>query len=166
MKFLIRKLTEIEDLILVLMLVSMILLASSQIVLRNLFDAGIVWVDPLLQVMVLWIGLIGAMVASRDNRHIRIDLLGEILNKNTHLLIQTFVGQFCAWICFIIAGYGAKWVWSDYIDELPGFSIFPAWLLEVIIPFAFAIIGIRYFVLSLCWATLLRRRLRQLGRRK
>ncbi|MFT5505966.1 MAG: TRAP-type C4-dicarboxylate transport system permease small subunit [Gammaproteobacteria bacterium] len=165
MKSLIHKLTRIEDIILVSMLVSMILLASSQIILRNLFDAGIVWADPLLRVMVLWIGLIGAMVASRDNRHIRIDLLGRSLNKNTHLSIQVFVGQFCAWVCFIIAGYGAKWVWSDYIDGLPGFSIFPAWLLEVIIPFAFAVIGIRYFMLSICWASLLRRRLRQLGRR-
>jgi TRAP-type C4-dicarboxylate transport system permease small subunit len=57
----------------------MISLAFAQIVLRNGFDGGIVWADSLLRIMVLWIALIGAVVASRDQRHINIDLISRFL---------------------------------------------------------------------------------------
>ena len=39
---------RVEDFILALLLTAMILLASAQIVLRNLFDSSLFWGDPLL----------------------------------------------------------------------------------------------------------------------
>ena len=41
----------------------------------------------------LWLGLIGATVATRNNKHIHIDLLSRLFEPNTHRLIQSFVGQ-------------------------------------------------------------------------
>ena len=70
-----QRLHRAEDALLVLLLSAMIVLAATQIMLRNFFDSGFVWIDPLLRVLVLWLGLIGATVATRNNRHIRIDLL-------------------------------------------------------------------------------------------
>ena len=70
---------RIEDLLLVGLLLSMISIAFTQIVLRNGFDGGIAWADSLLRIMVLWIALIGALVASRDQRHINIDLISRFL---------------------------------------------------------------------------------------
>lgn len=143
-----------EDSILVLLLCSMILLASTQILLRNLFDFGIVWADPLLRVMVLWLGLVGATVASRDNKHIRIDLLSDFFKKRTHQLIQCLVGLFSGAICLIIAWHGMRWVRLDYLDELAGFAGIPAWMLEVIVPVSFALIGLRYCLLAISWGRL------------
>ena len=40
-----------------LILTAMIVLAATQIVLRNLFDSGIIWGDAALRVAVLWVGL-------------------------------------------------------------------------------------------------------------
>lgn len=152
------KLTKIlhrlEDSVLVILLSSMILLASTQILLRNLFDFGIVWADPLLRVMVLWLGLVGATVASRDNKHIRIDLLSNLFKKRTHQVIQCFVGIFSAAICLIIAWYGMQWVRLDYLDQLIGFAGIPAWMLEVIVPISFGLIGLRYCLLAICWGRL------------
>ncbi|MBK6758569.1 MAG: hypothetical protein IPG70_13625 [Moraxellaceae bacterium] len=54
---------RLEDSILVALLLAMIVLAVTQIALRNGFDTGITWADALLRVMVLWIALLGAMVA-------------------------------------------------------------------------------------------------------
>jgi TRAP-type C4-dicarboxylate transport system permease small subunit len=145
---------QFEDAILLILLSSMILLASTQIFLRNLFDFGIVWADPLLRVMVLWLGLVGATVASRDNKHIRIDLLSSFFTKRTHEIIQCFVGIFSAVVCLIIAWYGMQWVRLDYLDNLVGVAGIPAWMLEVIIPISFALIGIRYCLLAICWGRL------------
>lgn len=159
MRLLVKSIHRVEDILLVVLLSSMIALASTQILLRNLFDFGLVWADPLLRIMVLWLGMIGATVASRDNRHIRIDLISRFFTKTTHLLIQTFIGLFTAWICLLIAWYGATWVMLDYSDNTAGIIGIPAWLLEIIVPFTFALIGIRYFLFSTRWGKLYLRRM-------
>lgn len=151
MPSLIKLIQRLEDSLLILLLGSMIVLASSQIILRNFFDFGFVWIDPLLRLLVLWTGLIGATVASRDNRHIRIDLLSRYLSKGAHLFIQFLVGLFTTFICAVIAWHGANWVFLDYQDNLLGFQDLPAWALESIIPLAFGIIALRYLILSCTW---------------
>ena len=157
----------IENIMLVVLLSTMIMLASTQIILRNLFDFGLVWADPLLRIMVLWLGMIGATVASRDNRHIHIDLISRLFSKTWYLLIQTFVGQFTAWVCLLIAWHGAYWVQLEYLDGMIGLSGIPAWMFEIIIPITFALIGIRYFLFSIRWASLFLRRIKSpAGKRK
>ncbi len=160
MHILVKSVHRVEDILLVVLLSSMIALASTQILLRNLFDFGLVWADPLLRIMVLWLGMIGATVASRDNRHIHIDLISRLFSKRWYLLIQTFVGQFTAWVCLSIAWHGAHWVKLEYLDGMIGLSGIPAWMFEIIIPITFALIGIRYFLFSLRWGSLFLRRIK------
>lgn len=148
----VKRFHRVEDALLVILLTAMILLASTQILLRNFFDSGFVWIDPLLRVMVLWLGLIGATVATRHNKHIRIDLLSKFFKRNTHRLIQVLIGQISAWTCLLIAWYGMKWIELDYIDGITSNIGIPAWMLEVIIPLSFALIGLRYFIMSTYWA--------------
>ena len=145
----IKTLHRLEDSLLVLLLGSLILLASTQIILRNLFDTGLVWADPLLRVMVLWLGLMGATVAAREHKHIQIDVLTRLFSKNASLLVQSTVDQFSAWVCLIIAWHGARWIQLDYADEITSFIGVPAWILEIIIPISFAIIGLRFFIQSI-----------------
>ncbi|MFT5220720.1 MAG: C4-dicarboxylate transporter DctQ subunit [Planctomycetota bacterium] len=154
MSALVKLIHRVEDALLVFLLTVMIALACSQILARNLFDHGFIWIDPLLRVLVLWLGLIGATVASRDNKHIRIDLLSNAFNKNNHRLIQSMVGFFSSFICAVIAWYGFSWIALDYQDGLIGVAGIPAWLLEIVIPISFALIGARYFSLSWCWMRL------------
>ena len=151
MKTLNRAIHLLEDSLLISLLISLIMLSSGQIVLRNYFDFGIIWVDPLLRVLVLWTGLIGATVASRDNKHIRIDLISHFFNTRLHLAIQSFVGIFTTFVCGIIAWHGARWVLLDYQDKLTSFANLPSWVLEVIIPLAFGLIAIRYLIHSIEW---------------
>ena len=165
MRVLVKSVHRFEDFLLVVLLSSMILLASTQILLRNLFEFGLVWADPLLRIMVLWLGMIGATVASRDNRHIHIDLVSHFFSKTAYLLVQTFVGQFTSWVCLLVAWYGAHWVRLDFVDGLTGILGIPAWAFEIIIPITFALIGIRYFLFSLRWGSLYLRRVKpQTGR--
>lgn len=151
MKKINRAIHVLEDSLLISLLISMILLSSGQIILRNFFDTGIIWMDPLLRVLVLWTALIGATVASRENKHIRIDLISRLFSKKFHLAIQVFVGFFTTTVCAIIAWYGSTWVLLDYQDKITGFSGLPGWVMEVIIPVAFGLIAIRYLMHSICW---------------
>jgi len=155
-----QRLHRAEDGLLVFLLSAMILLAAAQIVLRNFLDSGFVWIDPLLRVLVLWLGFIGATVATRNNKHIRIDLLSKLFSRNTHRLIQSVIGQISAWTCLVIAWYGFKWIQMDFEDGVTSFAGIPAWMLEVIIPVTFALIGLRYLIMSVGWAQLYLRHIR------
>ena len=147
----IKRLHQVEDALLVFLLTTMIVLAGTQILLRNFFDSGIVWIDPLLRVLVLWLGLLGATVATRNNKHISIDLLSRFLRRDIYCLVQSMVAQISAWTCLVIAWYGLSWIRLDYEDGTASFAGIPAWMLEVVIPAAFALIGLRYFLKSGFW---------------
>ena len=110
-----------EDALLAILLTAMIILASTQILLRNLFDFGFVWIDPLLRVLVLWLGLLGATVATRNNKHISIDLLSRFLKSESYCLVQSGVAQISAWTCLVIAWYGLNWIRLDYEDAVASF---------------------------------------------
>ena len=137
-----------EAALLVFLLSTMIVLAFLQIVSRNLFDSGFLWIDPTLRVLVLWLGLVGATVATRDNKHIRIDLFHSVFKKNTHRVIQSGVNLFSSVVCLLIGWFGLQWIRWDYEDGTIAFAGIPAWMLEVIVPLAFTLIGLRYFVKS------------------
>ncbi|MDH3450731.1 MAG: TRAP transporter small permease subunit, partial [Gammaproteobacteria bacterium] len=136
----ITRIHRAEDALLVALLAVTIVLACTQIVLRNFFDSGFVWIDPLLRIMVLWLGLIGATVASRNDKHIRIDLLSRFFDRNTDGMVQVIVAQISAWTCLLVAWYGMNWIRLDYADGVASIIGIPAWILEVIVPLSFALI--------------------------
>jgi len=139
---------RIEDGILVGLLLLMIGLAVTQIFLRNLFDSGIVWSDILVRILVLWVGLLGAMVASRQGNHINVDILDRYLPERAKPLVSIVVQLFTALICTVAAYFSLLFVQIEYADGGMAFAKVPAWVCEAIIPFAFGVIAVRYFMLS------------------
>jgi TRAP-type C4-dicarboxylate transport system permease small subunit len=140
---------RVEDAILVGLLLLMIGMAVTQIFLRNLFGAGIVWSDVMVRILVLWVGLVGAMVASRQNNHIAIDILDRYLPERAKVFYTNFVVRlFTALICTIVAYYSLLFVQMEFTDGGMAFAQVPTWLCEAIIPFAFMVIALRYFLLS------------------
>lgn len=141
-------LQKIEDTILVSLLLFMILMAVLQIVMRNLLDSGILWGDSLVKVLVLWIGLIGAMIASRSNNHISIDVISRYLPLQIKKLADLLTAVFTALICGAMAYFSLGFVILEKKDGFTAFADVPAWICESIIPFAFAIISLRYILFS------------------
>ena len=140
---------RVEDSILVGLLLLMITLAVLQIFLRNLFDTGIVWSDVLVRILVLWVGLLGAMVASRQGNHINIDILDRFLPERAKVVVSFVVEVFTAFICAIVTYYSLQFVQMEFVDGGMAFAKVPVWLCEAIIPFAFLVIAIRYVLLSI-----------------
>jgi TRAP-type C4-dicarboxylate transport system permease small subunit len=146
---LVRSLHRAEDVILAVLLSTMIALAFSQIVLRNLFDTGLTWSEPLLRVLVLWVALLGALAATRDDRHITIDALLRILSPKARRPVQVVTRAFTAIVCGLIAYHSLTFVRLDYEAGITAFARVPAWVVEAIIPISFALIGLRYALLAI-----------------
>jgi TRAP-type C4-dicarboxylate transport system permease small subunit len=139
-----RLLTRLEEAILVLILSAMILLAAWQILMRNLFDSGIFWADPALRMMVLWLTLLGAIAATRDDRHIRIDLFSRYLNPRGKAWVQMVNDLFSSLVCGFIAWHAGRLVAFEWQDGTELFGALPAWLGESIIPIGFGLMALRF----------------------
>ncbi|MEJ2657272.1 MAG: TRAP transporter small permease [Desulfobacterales bacterium] len=135
---------RVEDSILVGLLLLMIVMAVLQILLRNLFGTGIVWSDVLVRILVLWVGLLGAMVASRKGNHINIDIMDRYLSGRAKTVTRFFVEFFTALICFIVAYYSLRFVQMEFSVGGKAFAKIPAWLCESIIPIGFMVMALRY----------------------
>ncbi len=138
-----------EDITLALLLGLMILLAPLRLFLRDFFDTGIEWADPAIRVMVLWVGLLGAVAASRSNRHISIDALSHFLSKRAQAGVAVVTSLFTAGIAGIVSYHSGRFVLSELEYESMAFKGMPAWICEVIIPVAFGIIAFRYLLYAI-----------------
>ncbi|HEX7027528.1 MAG TPA: TRAP transporter small permease [Gammaproteobacteria bacterium] len=145
---LIRLLHAVEDGILILLLTAMLLLGVTQILLRNVFDSGLLWAGPLLRVMLLWVGLLGAMVASRYDKHIGIDVLSRLAGEKWRPWLRIATDLFAGLVCVIVAFYAGRFVLDEFTYATPGFAGIPAWMLEIVIPLAFGVIALRYLISS------------------
>lgn len=134
---------------LVIILSIMIVLAVFQIVSRNLFAEGVVWIDPLLRTLVLWVGLSGAVVAARVDKHIRIDVFTKYFPEHMLVIVQRSVYVFTFSICLLIAWHAARFVYSEFEYGTIAFDGVPSWLTAIIIPISFFLIAVRYIILFL-----------------
>jgi len=136
----------VESGLLVLLLSAMILLAAYQVVARNFFDTGILWGDGLVRVLVLWVTFIGATIASRNDEHIRIDLLTRFTAKRSALWLDRFRSLFTAFVSGVFAWYSFDFVRLDYQDGIIAFAGVPAWICESIMPVGAGLICLRYLI--------------------
>jgi TRAP-type C4-dicarboxylate transport system permease small subunit len=136
----------LEDGLLALLVGAMIAIASTQIVLRNFFDASISWGDPTLRILVLWTALLGAMSATRNNNHIRIDILSRFLPDKINRLTRRLTNLFAAVVCALVAWHSARFVRFEWEDGSILFASIPAWAAEAIIPIGFGVMALRFLL--------------------
>lgn len=147
--FLKLRLLQFETFLLVFTFLVILLIAVTQILLRNVFDMGIIWADTFLRISVLWLGMMGALVASRNNNHISMNLGQKYLSKKNLRFVKMIIYFFTASVCFVVTWYGINLVLMEYEEAGLAFSHVPIWLTVSIIPIAFMIIGLRYLTLSI-----------------
>lgn len=117
-------LLRLEDGILVGLLLLMMGIAVTQILLRNLFEAGIAWGDTLVRILVLWVGLVGAMVASRAGNHINIDLISRYLPERVKGGVGLVVELFTASVCSVAAYYSLQFIQREMEDGVMALRYF------------------------------------------
>ncbi len=139
---------RLEDALLVLLLSALIVLAALQIVQRNLLSEGFVWSDELLRILVLWLALIGAVAASRDDNHINIDILSRWLPARPRLGARVIVDLFTAGLCGLLAWHGGRFVAGEREFASTVLGGLPAWPFQAVIPVGFGLIAWRYAVFT------------------
>lgn len=150
MKVLLKKidhgLASFENVLIIVTLGLMVILSFLQVLLRNLFDTGILWGDIFLRHLVLWVGFIGASLATREKRHIHIDILSRFVPKKWMTVIQTLIDIVSILICIVLAK--ASYVFLSFEIEANTilFENIPSWYFQIILPIGFALIAFRFLL--------------------
>ena len=146
MRQLLKFLNLIERSMLASLLLALIGLAAYQVLARNLFDSGLTWGDGFVRTAVLWVTVIGALVASRTDDHIRMDVITRYLPTGALRWVQRLIALFTAAVCLLFAYYAVEFIKFEYEDGTLAFGKVPAWVCELVMPVGFALMGVRYIV--------------------
>ena len=141
---LIRIVTWIENSLLIGLLALMVGLAGTQILFRNLLDLSLLEADQLLRMLVLWVALLGAVAASRDRKHISVDVLSRFLPARLHAGVRAFTDLFTIGVCLLLAWQSVRFVQDERAMAEQAFGAVPVWVTELILPAAFLLIALRY----------------------
>ena len=119
----------------------MLVLAAAQILWRNAFGMAIPYTEEILEWLVLWIAMLGAMAASVGSRHISVDALSQVLSKPARrwagVSAQFFAFAACLALFLICGAYWLETI--GYGETALGDT--PRWVLEAIVPLAFAVMS-------------------------
>lgn len=141
-------LNAVENWLLVGLALAMVILAGLQIVLR-LANQGLIWLDPLLRVLVLWIGLLGAVAAARYDKHISLDVVGRLLHGRALQISRLFTLGFAALISALMVKASIGLIALDRESGTTIFASVPMWWVELALPVAFLLLTLRFLLRAL-----------------
>ena len=137
-----------EEAFLCLLLFAMILLACVQIFLRIFYASGFLWADPLLRYMVIWVGLFGASVATKQSKHISIDIISHLVPEKFKPWLLAFINFFSAAVCMMLTYAAILFVRDEAFYGGRAILDIPSWQLNLAYPIAFGFIAARFFLLA------------------
>ncbi|MDH4125074.1 MAG: TRAP transporter small permease [Gammaproteobacteria bacterium] len=136
----------IENILLVALLGGMMLLSVGQIVAREIFESGLFWSGEVVRLMVLWLAMIGAVAACREDRHIRVDAISHMLSDRAVGIARMLVDTFAAAVCGVLAWHAWRYLQLEIEFAETVLGDVPAWAAHAVVPVAFALLSYRFAV--------------------
>ena len=140
---------RMEQTLLVAFLGFIILIAFLQIVLRNFLSTGLNWGDPLVRNLVLWIGFIGATLATKEGKHINIDVVSRWLPSFGKNMVALITHLFSFFVCGGLTYAALKFIKNEVQMGNRTFLELPAWVPELILPVTFILMTFRFGLRSI-----------------
>ncbi|MDH3600200.1 MAG: TRAP transporter small permease [Candidatus Tectomicrobia bacterium] len=139
-----RLLAGLERAAVVVLLLSLLLLGLLQIILRNAFAGGLFWADEVLRHLVLWLGFLGASLATHEQRHLRMDVLARWLPAGAQPWLALLINLLAASGCMVLAQ--AAWTFVRFERESGAvLSVgLAVWIAQSIVPLGFALMALRF----------------------
>jgi tripartite ATP-independent transporter DctM subunit len=126
----------------------MFILPVSDIISRILRTTGIKGSADLQYHLVVWITMLGAMIASRQKQHISLSALAGVFPKKIKRMSDFFCATVCGSIAFSIAFSSVSFVQNAFSSSHKLAGIIPVQNFMAVIPVGFFVIGLRSIVRS------------------
>ncbi|MBI5631647.1 MAG: TRAP transporter small permease subunit [Elusimicrobia bacterium] len=137
------RLIRVEKALLVFLLSAIVALSFLQVLMRQLFASGLLWADTLVRHLVLWVGFLGAALATAEGKHFAWETPSSE-RKNRFSIPTELIQLVTAAVTFLL--FKASW---DFLrdERASGATLFhlgsldvPGWLLLSVIPLGFLLV--------------------------
>jgi TRAP-type C4-dicarboxylate transport system permease small subunit len=137
---------RIEGALFTVLIAAMLLLSGLQVVLRNFFHGGLIWIDPVVRSLVLWVAFIGAMTATSQARHLHIDVLPRVLPPGLSRFVGRVLSVVSAVCCALLANGAFVYLRDEYAYGVSPFLGVPSWVVQSVLLWGFALLMYRFLV--------------------
>jgi len=145
-----RFLQRVEIGLLVVSILGMTGLGFLQIVLRKAFSTGLLWADPLMRWLVLWMGFLGAAVAAAQDKHFGADAADRLLQGRVRTVALVVSHLVAAAACVLLGRAAMVFLRSEAGSGGTAFSIgtlhVPTSVVEIILPVGFFLLLVHFLL--------------------
>lgn len=144
----------VEAVVAAVLLTALVIMMTAQVVMRFGFGTTLSWLEEVIRIVFIWAVYASVLVAAIDDKHIRVALHITMLPHKAQLVVLA-IADLC-WIAFNSTLIYGAWIYSLSLWQYP--YRMPTTGLNLI--WAFAIIPIAFFILSIRILVNIRRRAR------
>lgn len=120
-------LNNLEEIILVIMFTSMVLVIFGQIIMRYIFNNSLSWSEELGKFLFVWMSWIGISIGAKRKEHIKITMFVDKCSSNSAMICNILSEIIVFVICLLTAYYGMKLVLSQAYVLFAGMGISMSW---------------------------------------
>lgn len=131
------------------LLAMILLLGLAQICLRNVFARGIAGAEETQAHLVLWLGFVGASLATYEERHLRLDFLPRLLPLSWQPVLTLCTSLGAAIMCGLLCRAALTMVVLEYQAHTTLTIGIATWIAQSMIPVGFAVMGMRFALRAL-----------------
>lgn len=117
---------------------------------------GVIWAPYFGLISLLWIGFIGASMAVHTNQHLLLEMGEKLWPQKMLPAVRTFSYLVVGLFVFAIAYLGMLSIFEHYADWNSGPQAglipsidWPKWMVYLVIPYSFGMMGLRFFGIAL-----------------
>ena len=140
-----------ENTLTVAALLAMGLLPVLELVLRTFLKTGVPGGFGYVQHLTLWVGFLGAMIASRERRHLDLSTATVALPRQVKRPATLLAAAISTAVASGLCWAALRFVWSEIDSPIRIGGWLPVWAAEAILPLSFAVITLRFIVQAGGW---------------
>ena len=111
----------------------------------DFINLGWFWATKLALFLMIWVGFIGASLATKERMHLTIDISSKILSPKGARIAAFFSQAISAGFCFYLAGLAYDFTLESYeFGDREGVFPIPLWTVQLIVPVTLVIMGLRF----------------------
>lgn len=136
---------NIENCVGITLFILMTVFLAYQVSSRYVFNLSLAWTEELSMYCLIWVCYMGASIAVRERMHLRITMAFEWCSPKTKSLVDILVNIVsCGFCIFLLIGTTEMLVLILEGNQVSAGSGLPKWIPNLGLPFAFALMVIRY----------------------
>ncbi len=144
LKKVIKAYNKVEEVFLVITIVVSVMLLFINVILRYCFNSSVYGADEIAKICFIWMSWLGISIGQRENEHVRIDMVQNLLKGNTKkgMLILADVVTIAILMSLVVLGIAVteQFFFNNAVTPM---WRFPKWVLFLSVPFSSGIMLLR-----------------------